>query len=286
MTLVMGLEVRGHMFRHLFCTFLARHQDEKVRAAQPQVCGQSASIFQEYYNLSTRSDAQTSMTLILEWSSASSESVPLSNRLEAEGQKRLMEEKARRREIEEEVRNREETIDNHSFRNPIMRGHLTSLLTSLTRLDKDFVVSHPHFPDTDRIVLGASRLTKEEWKKKLARLASMDSGEGEDVRNILLQIFRGREEPTRHKWSIRESMEMRLANARGKDKCDPQLEDPVWVLMDSIFASVGTKLKSEGGKSKGDFAVADYQSCQCHDSRPNFACLHCKSNLCDRCSRY
>ena len=281
----MGLPVRGHMFRHLFCTFLARHQDEKVRAAQPQVCGQSPSIFQEYYNLNTRSDAQISMTLILNWSSASSDSVPLSNRLEAEGQKRLMEEKQRRREIEEEVKNREEHFENHSFRNPILKTQLTSLLTSVTRIDKDFIVSHPHFSDTERLVLGASRVTKEEWKKKLTRLASMDTTEGEAVRNILLQIFRGREEPTRHKWSIRETMETRLANAREKDKSEPQLEDPLWVLMDSIFVSVGTKLKNEGGKSKVDLPVADYQTCQCHENRPTFTCLHCKGDLCDRCSR-
>ena len=81
-------------------------------------------------------------------------------------------------------------------------------------------------------------------------------------------------------------MEVRLANAEEKDKHDPYLKDPIWMLMDSIFVSVGSKLKSEGGKDKQDLEVADYTTCQCHEKRPPFTCLHCKSPICDRCSRY
>ena len=70
---IMGIRVNAHMFRHLFCTFLANAQNEQIRAAQPQVCGQSASTFQAFYNMNTRSDAQASMLLISEWNSAAAQ---------------------------------------------------------------------------------------------------------------------------------------------------------------------------------------------------------------------
>ena len=210
---------------------------------------------------------------------------PVNVRLELESQRRLEEERQRRREIEDEVRNREETIDNHSFKNPILKTHLTTLLTALTRMDIDFIASHPYFQEGERAILGITRLTMEVWKKKLARLASADTSEGEEVRQILVQIFRGRDEPTRHKWSVRETMEVRLANARGKGKDDKNLSNPIWVLIDSIFTSIRSKLMSQGGKEKESLDVADYKECRCHEVGPNYTCFRCKERLCDRCAR-
>ena len=275
---IVGMDLTPHMFRRLHCTVLAHHQDERVSSAQPQVCGQSASIFEAFYNLNSKSDAQTMMNIISDLSSSAAESIPLDERLKIESQQRLDEELERIRAIGEEARNTEEVIDTQSFRNPIMKNQLIALLTLGTRLDKELIVSHPSFKDSDRSVLEARRHTKEDWKKHVARLATKTTEEGEELRGVLLDIFKGRESATKHKWSLRETMEKRIADAKSKDKYDPQLSDPLWILLDSVFSSVASKLRN-------DQTVVDYKNCNCNKLDLPSPCVHCKAPLCDRCSR-
>ena len=278
---IVGKYVTPHMFRRLFCTVLAYNQDQKVSKAQPQMCGQSASVFEEYYNLNTKSDAQALMGIISSFSSnILSEPSQMDDRLVQEAEERAEEEEIRLRQINEDIMSTEEQIDTHSFKNPIMKAQLASVLTFGTRMDKDLIVSHPGFDETAREALGGSRMTRDAWKKHLVRLASRATMEGEELREVLVSIFRGREELVRHKWSVAETMEERVANAKEKDKDEPHLSDPVWVLLDSLFSSVASKLRNSGVTKAGSM---DYEKCMCKTS--NSKCIHCQEPICKRCSR-
>ena len=123
-------------------------------------------------------------------------------------------------------------------------------------------------------------MTRDAWKKHLVRLASRATMEGEELREVLVSIFRGREELVRHKWSVAETMEERVANAKEKDKDEPHLSDPVWVLLDSLFSSVASKLRNSGVTKAGSM---DYEKCMCKTS--NSKCIHCQEPICKRCSR-
>ena len=279
---IMEMDVTPHMFRKLFCTFLAHHKDEAVRGAQSQVCGQSTSIFQQYYNLNKRKDAQTLVQLCQNWPSDNEVPSDSSNKWDEENQQRLLEELKRIEDLEEEVDQVRELIDTHSFKNPIMKEHLSMMLKIATRIDRDIIASHPNFELNGKEFLDIVRLTQEPWKKRFLKLAMQDSTTGQNMRHLLHEIFRGREEPTRHKWSVVETMVERQENAKAKGKHEPQLWDPLWVLLDTIFSSVTAKLKNLKSSSSEDPL---YKECTC-DTLPNtFACVHCKKPICNRCCR-
>ena len=105
------------------------------------------------------------------------------------------------------------------------------------------ITSHLEYDNVNRAILGNQRMTKEIKKKPFLKVALQDSPNGERLREVLLQIFKGRPELTRHKWSLRESMTERQANARKRGKVDKNLKDPLWILLDTIFQSTGSKLR-------------------------------------------
>ena len=287
---IMELQVTAHMFRKHFCTFLAHHQDESVRAAQPQVCGQSTSIFQQYYNLNTRRDAQTLVQMCQQWGSTV-DSVTDEQRV-AESQRRLAEEIERVSSVNEEIEQTEESIDTHSFKHPIMRSHMALLLKLAPRIDRDIIVSHPQFNQTHREALGVARAAPEEWKKKLIKLAMKDIAGAESLRTLLLDIFNGRDDPIKHKWSVRESMFRRREDAKEKGKSDDLLEDPLWVLLDTLLSALRSKVKtcdSNKKKQLPQYQSADsleYDICVCQNLDESFKCIHCLLPVCNRCCRF
>ena len=279
---IMKMEVSPHMFRKHFCTFLAHHKMEAVRAAQPQVCGHSTSVFQQYYDLNTRKDAQALIQTIQNWHSVG-DTPSQTDEQAKECQKRVDMEKQRIQEVNKEVEQQEEPIDTHSFKTPILKTDLALLLKTATRMKLDMITSHPGFDAASRAILGDQRLSKEIWKRQLLKVALQDSPNGQLLREVLLQIFNGRPEPTRHKWSLRESMMERQANARKRGKVDEQLKDPLWILLDTIFTSVGSKLKiATKAISSGTNGLAN---CLCSKLPSSFNCFHCGRPVCDRCSR-
>ena len=279
---IMKMEVSPHMFRKHFCTFLAHHKMEAVRAAQPQVCGHSTSVFQQYYDLNTRKDAQALIQTIQNWHSVG-DTPSQTDEQAKECQKRVDMEKQRIQEVNKEVEQQEEPIDTHSFKTPILKTDLALLLKTATRMKLDMITSHPGFDAASRAILGDQRLSKEIWKRQLLKVALQDSPNGQLLREVLLQIFNGRPELTRHKWSLRESMMERQANARKRGKVDEQLKDPLWILLDTIFTSVGSKLKiATKAISSG---TNDLATCLCSKLPSSFNCFHCGRPVCDRCSR-
>ena len=287
---IMEMQVTAHMFRKHFCTFLAHHQDEAVRAAQPQVCGQSTSIFQQYYNLNTRRDAQTLVQMLQQWRSPD-ECVTDEQRI-AENQRRLAAEIERVRCVNEEIEQTEESIDNHSFKHPIMRSHMALLLKLTSRIDKDIIVSHPQFIEAHRGALGVAKATPDEWKKKLIKVAMKDIVGAESLRRLLVDIFNGRDDPIKHKWSVRESMFERQESAKKKGKVDELLEDPLWVLLDTLLSALRAKLKTAASNKKKQLPqhqTADslqYDICVCHNLDESFKCIHCQVPVCNRCCRF
>ena len=278
---VMQMDVTPHMFRKLFCTFLAHHEEESVRSAQSQVCGQSTSIFQQYYNLNKKRDAQTLIQLLQSWRTDPDVPSDSNSNWDEENQQRLLEEVKRLEEYEEEVNQVEDVIDTHSFKNPIMKAQLYLLLKIATRMDLNITVSHPNFDSNIKDFVGVVRLTKETWKMRFLKLAMRDSTNGETLRQLLLEIFKGREEPTRHKWSVMESMMTRQQSAKGKGKEEPQLWDSLWVLVDTIFSSVSAKVKAVSSISEDIL----YRECSCESLPKTLACIHCKKPVCNRCCR-
>ena len=129
--------------------------------------------------------------------------------------------------------------------------------------------------------LGVARLTQEPWKKLFVKLAMQDSTTGESLRQLLIEIFKGRDEPSRHKWSVVETMLERQENAKAKGKQEPQLWDPLWVLLDTIFSSVSAKLKNVSSTSEDLL----YKECTCETLPKTLACIHCKKPVCNRCCR-
>ena len=271
------------MFRKHFCTFLAHHTMEAVRTAQPQVCGHSSSVFQQYYDLNTKRDAQTLIQTIQHWHSVG-DTPSQTDEQAKECQRRVDLEKERIDEINKEVEEQEDPLDTHSFKNPILKSDLSLLLKTTTRIRVDMITSHPGYDDASRTILGDERMTKEIWKKHFLKVALQDSPNGERLREVLLHIFKGRSEPTRHKWSLRESMVERQANARKKGKVDEQLKDPLWILLDTIFTSVASKLKI-ASKSVSSSGIKDLEQCLCTKLPSSFNCIHCDRPVCDRCSR-
>jgi len=193
----------------------------------------------------------------------------------------LLEEIRRIEEYEEEVDQVQEVIDTHSFRNPIMKAHSSMLLKIAARMDMDIIVSHPIIESNIADLLGVVRLTKETWKKRFVKLAMQDSTTGESLRQLLHEIFKGRDEPSRHKWSVVETMVEKQKNAKAKGKQEPQLLDPLWVLLDTIFSSVSAKLKNVS--STPDDLL--FNECTCETLPKTLVCIHCKKPICNRCSR-
>ena len=278
---IMEMDVTPHMFRKLFCTFLAHHGEESVRSAQSQVCGQSTSIFQQYYNLNKRRDAQACIQLLQNLRNDNEAPSDSNNKWDEENQQRLLEELKRIEDHEEEVDQVKEVIDTHSFKNPIMKEHLSMLLKIATRIDVNILASHPNFELNGKEFLGVARLTQEPWKKLFVKLSMQDSTTGESLRQLLIEIFKGREEPSRHKWSVVETMVERQENAKAKGKQEPQLWDPLWVLLDTIFSSVSAKLKNVSSTSEDLL----YKECTCETLPKTLACIHCKKPVCNRCCR-
>lgn len=278
---IMEMDVTPHMFRKLFCTFLAHHGEESVRSAQPQLCGHSTSTYQQYYNLNKRRDAQALIQLLQNWRNDNELPSDSNNKWDEENQQRLLEELKRIEDHEEEVNQVKEVIDTHSFKNPIMKEHLSMLLKIATRMDMDILASHPNFELNGKEFLGVARLTQEPWKKRFVKLAMLDSTTGESLRQLLLEIFKGREEPSRHKWSVLETMVERQQNAKAKGKHEPQLWDPLWVLLDTVFSSVSAKLKSISSTSEDLL----FKECTCETLPKTLACIHCKKPVCNRCCR-
>ena len=193
-------------------------------------------------------------------------------------------EKERIDEINKEVEEQEDPLDTHSFKNPILKSDLSLLLKTTTRIRVDMITSHPGYDDASRTILGDERMTKEIWKKHFLKVALQDSPNGERLREVLLHIFKGRSEPTRHKWSLRESMMERQANARKRGQVDEQLKDPLWILLDTISTSLASKLKIAAKSiSAGN---NNLEQCLCAKLPSSFNCIHCDRPVCDRCSRY
>ena len=280
---IMKMEVTPHMFRRHFCTFLAHHRMEAVRAAQPQVCGHSTSVFQQYYDLNTRRDAQALIQTIQDWHSVGDTSTQTDEQAK-ECQRRVDLEKERIEKINKEVEEQEEPVDTHSFKNPILKSDLSLLLKTTLRIKVDMITSHPGYNDSSRAILGDERMTKEIWKWQFLKVAMQDSPNGQQLREVILQIFKGRSEPTRHKWSLRESMMERQANARKRGQVDEQLKDPLWILLDTISTSLASKLKIAAKSiSAGN---NNLEQCLCAKLPSSFNCIHCDRPVCDRCSRY
>ena len=282
---IMEMDVTPHMFRRLFCTFLAHHDMKAVRTAQPQVCGHSASVFLEYYDLNTKRDGQNLMQTTYNWHSVGDTSSQ-SDEHAKECQKRVNMEKERIQEVNKQVEQLEEPLDNHSHKNPILKSDLTLLLKTAIRMRVDVITSHPAYDEGCRTSLGDPRMSREVWKKQFLKLALKDSSNGELMREVLLHIFEGRPEPIRHKWSLRESMMKRQADASKKGKVPQHLKDPIWILLDSINTSITSKLKmANKAISSGTWTSGQLDSCLCAKLPSTFNCIHCDQPVCDRCSR-
>ena len=79
----------------------------------------------------------------------------------------------------------------------------------------------------------------------------------------------------------------RQDNARKRGKVDDHLKDPLWILLDTIFTSVGSKLKiATKAISYGGAKDLDLCLCAKLPSTASTACIHCGRPVCDRCSRY
>ena len=283
---IMEMDVTPHMFRRHFCTFLAHHDMQSVRSAQPRVCGHSTSVFEEYYDLNTKRDAQALMQTIQNWHSAGDTSSQ-SDEQAKECQKRVDMEKERIQEVNKQVELLEEPLDNHSHKNPILKNDLTLLLKTAIRMKVDVITSHPVYDEGSRTSLGDPRMSKEVWKRQFLKLALQDSSNGELMRKVLLHIFEGRPELTRHKWSLRESMMKRQADASKRGKVDQHLKDPLWILLDSINTSITSKLKiANKAISSGTWTSGQLDQCLCDKLPSTFNCIHCDQPVCDRCSRY
>ena len=278
---VIGMDVTPHMFRKLFCTFLAHNGEESVRAAQPQVCGQSTSVFQQYYNLNRRRDAQNLIQILRSWRNNDEVESDTNNDWDRENQQRLMHELDRIESVEEEIDQVEETFDTHSFKNPITRTNFVALFNIATRMDKDIIASHPNFGSRRQDFIGVGRLTQEPWKKRLAKLSMQNSTNGDRLLQILLEIFQGREDVNRHKWSVVETMIERQQSSQERGKNEPQLWDPLWVLLETIFSSLTAKLKNVPTSTEQQ----EDQGCTCLSLPKNFTCIHCKKPVCDFCTR-
>ena len=157
---------------------------------------------------------------------------------------------------------------------------LSLLLKTALRMKLDMITPHLEYDDVNRVFIGVQRMTKEIQKKQFLKVALQDSPNDERLREVLLQIFKGRPELTRHKWSLRESMTERQANARKRGKVDKNLKDPLWILLDTIFQSTGSKLriatKSISSGSK------DLEQCVCAKLPSCFNCIHCDRPVFDR----
>ena len=278
---IMEMDVTPHMFRRHFCTFLAHHHMEAVRTAQPHTCGHSTTVFQQFYDLNARRDAQALIQTIQNWNSVGDNSSQTDDQAK-ECQRRVDMEKDRIKEVNKEVEKQEEPFDSHSFKNPILKTDLTLLLKTAIRMKLDVITSHPGYDDASRVILGDQRMSREIWKRLFLKLALQDSPNGELLRKVMLQIFTGRPEPTKHKWSLRESMMERQANARRKGKVDEQLKDPLWILLDTIFTSITSKLRIASKSA----SPKDLEKCLCANLPSSFNCIHCDQPVCDRCSRY
>ena len=245
------------------------------------MCGHSPSTFQQYYDLNTKRDAQALIQTIQNWHSVGDNPSQTDDQA-MECQRRVDMEKERIQEVNREVERLQEPLDNHSFKNPILKSDLALLLKTAHRMRLDAITSHPGYDQVKRAVLGDQRMSKEVWKRQFLKLALQDSQNGEILRKILLQIFKGRPELTRHKWSLRESMMERQANAKKKGKDEQQLKDPLWILLDTIYTSVSFKLKIASKATSSQ----DLGTCLCANLPSSFNCIHCVRPVCDRCSRY
>ena len=148
-------------------------------------------------------------------------------------------------------------------------------------MDKDIIASHPNFGSRRQDFIGVGRLTQEPWKKRLAKLSMQNSTNGDRLRQILLEIFQGREDVNRHKWSVVETMIERQQSSQERGKNEPQLWDPLWVLLETIFSSLTAKLKNVPTSTEQQ----EDQGCTCLSLPKNFTCIHCKKPVCDFCTR-
>ena len=188
----------------------------------------------------------------------------------AENHRRLAVEIDRVRSVNEEIEQTEESIDNHSFRHPIMRSHMALFLKLASRIDRDIIVSHPEFNRSHSEALGVSRETPEQWKKKVIKLAMQDIPGCDSLRTLLLDIWNGRDDPLKHKWSVRESMFRRREDAKERGKSDEFLEDPLWVLSDTVLSSLRSKLKTKESNKKNQLTQRtgeslEYDICGCNN---------------------
>ena len=277
---VAGQKVTPHMFRKLYCTYLARHQERAVRDAQSRVCGHSTPVYQEFYDMGTRKDAQYLIQKVMSLQSEErSEQEP--EAMQDSSQERVDEELERMRKINEKVLEQEEDVDNHNFYQPILKEHLKALVTAGTRMRLSFLTSHPDFDAQARDMVGDKRLSKEEWMRKLAAISCQDTPAGHTLRKILVDIFKGREDLQRHKWSVRESMAVRQAKAKERRNLDSHLEDPLWTLLDTLYRSIKSKLVIAAGRGLG----GNFGQCLCQELSSSAVCIHCQKAVCDRCCR-
>ena len=91
----MEVEVNPHMFRKLYCTYLAHHQDPEVRKAHPRVAGHSTEVFEQFYNLNAMERAQCLMQIIVESSRVGRGATEESSVMREESQQRVLDEEDR-----------------------------------------------------------------------------------------------------------------------------------------------------------------------------------------------
>ena len=279
---IAGIKVSPHMFRSFYCTYLARNMEKRVRDAQAKVCGHSSSVFEEFYDLGTRHDAQL-LTQITQNLHQGEEVITQSETQARASQERLNDELQRVRDINEKIQKAPEEVDNHSLRNPILKEHLIDLVRIGCRLKVSFVTSHGNFSAAKRDSVGDVKLSKEQWMKEVAVMASTDSPLGQEMRQVLLEIFNGRDEVTKHKWSVRESIEERQSRAKGRGgTIDPHLSDPLYTLLSTIHVAINSRLNQAAGKKSIE---NDFDRCTCQDLPAAFNCVECQTPVCNRCCR-
>ena len=193
----MEVEVNPHMFRKLYCTYLAHHQDPEVRKAHPRVAGHSTEVFEQFYNLNAMERAQCLMQIIVERSRVGRGATEENSVMGEESQQRVLDEEDRLAFIDAETSLVEEPIDNQSFSQPVNKLQLASLLETALKLNPDIIVGNPGIKREIQESLHVKKMTRKRWINEMVQISVNDSPEGQLVREKLLDMFRGRESPTR-----------------------------------------------------------------------------------------
>ena len=84
----------------------------------------------------------------------------------------------------------------------------------------------------------------------------------------------------------------RRDDTKEKGKSDDLLEDPLWVLLDTLLSSLRSKLKTPDKNKKKQLSQdvtaqsLEYNICVCKNLNESFNCIHCLLPVCNRCCRF